>query len=156
MVKHHLELQIASASTQIPDLAQFEQWAAVVLADYAEVQEIVIRIVDEDEMSELNESYRHKVGPTNILSFPFEAHEAISLEINILGDLVLCAPVIENEAQVQGKTLEQHWAHIFIHGILHLLGYDHIEDQDAETMEALEIELLSKLHINNPYQEQLS
>ena len=101
-------------------------------------------------MKELQrQQYRQKSGPTNILSFPFEAPEHI--ELNLLGDLVICAPVLEVEALEQQKDLYDHWAHIVIHGVLHLLGYDHITDEDALIMEEKEIYLLNELNIKNPY-----
>ena len=156
MNKPILELQLASEFSNLPTLEQFEYWTEVALINQPEAQEIVIRIVDVPEMTELNESYRHKSGPTNILSFPFEAPEHFSMEFNVLGDLVLCAPVIAQEAEQQGKLLAHHWAHIYIHGILHLLGYDHLQETEAEEMEALEVKILSKLQINNPYQEPLN
>lgn len=155
MTTHLLDLQIASDSKQLPTLEQFQIWADSALVDQIKPLELVVRIVDEPEIIELNETYRHKSGATNILSFPFEAPEALAVEFNLLGDLVLCAPVIEKEAIEQNKLAEHHWAHIFIHGILHLLGYDHLLDAEAELMETLEIKILSKLNINNPYQEQL-
>lgn len=151
MQTHLLDVQIASRSGHLPTPALLQHWVDTALADYADVFEVVIRIVDEPEMVELNQAYRHKTGATNILSFPFEAPEGVDL--NLLGDLVVCAPVLESEARAQQKTLEHHWAHIVIHGLLHLLGYDHIAETDAELMETLEISLLQKLCINNPYQE---
>lgn len=147
-----LELQVATEFTDYPDEAQFQSWMDTVLSDPAENSEIVIRLVDKAESAELNEQYRHKIGPTNILSFPFEAPEDIAMDL--LGDLVVCAPLIAEEAVQQNKPPLHHWAHITIHGILHLLGYDHIQDQEAEEMEALEIKILHKLNIANPYQEE--
>ncbi len=152
MPTHSLELQLASACTPIPSAAQIQHWVDTALAAYTEPLEVVVRIVDVAEMSELNQTYRHKQGPTNILSFPFEAPEGI--EMDLLGDLVVCAPVVAQEAQEQGKQLEHHWAHIIVHGIFHLLGYDHIDDSEAEAMEAMEIKVLQQLNITNPYQEQ--
>lgn len=114
-------------------------------------QEITVRVVDEDESQQLNHEYRGKNKPTNVLSFPFEAPPGI--EMNLLGDLVICAGVVEAEAQQQNKPLDHHWAHMIIHGTLHLLGYDHIEDDQAEEMEGLEISLLGKLSIDDPYQD---
>lgn len=146
---NYLDLQIASDAGEIPSHEQFQQWVDTVLHDESQDNEIVIRVVDEAESAELNQQYRNKIGPTNILSFPFEAPEQI--EIDLLGDLVICAPVLACEALEQGKSLLSHWAHITIHGVLHLLGYDHIDDEEAEQMEALEIELLGKLNIANPY-----
>jgi probable rRNA maturation factor len=105
----------------------------------------------------LNLQYRHKQGPTNVLSFPFEwpqgLDEAECGDAALLGDLVICAPVVEREASEQYKSLSAHWAHMIIHGLLHLLGYDHIEESDAEEMEMKEIAILKKLQIENPYIE---
>ena len=113
--------------------------------------EIVIRIVADAESAKFNEQYRHQSGPTNVLSFPFEAPNGMAL--NLLGDLVICAPVVEKEAEQQHKSIDAHWAHIVIHGVLHLLGFDHTNDYDAEIMEAKEIGVLKKLKIDNPYLE---
>jgi probable rRNA maturation factor len=152
MEKHQLDIQIASSSDQIPTSLLLQRWVDTALADLPQAVEVVIRIVDEPEMKELNQTYRHKTGSTNILSFPFEAPAGLALNLNLLGDLVACAPVIEREAKTQDKILEQHWAHIVIHGLLHLLGYDHIDETEAEAMESFEIKILNKLHINNPYE----
>ncbi|MEC7377431.1 MAG: rRNA maturation RNase YbeY [Pseudomonadota bacterium] len=112
--------------------------------------EVTIRIVGSEESQALNHQYRGKDYPTNVLSFPFEAPPGIT--VPLAGDLVICAPVVESEAREQQKTLEAHWAHMVIHGMLHLQGYDHIEDEDAEVMEALEIRLLAQLGYGNPYE----
>jgi len=148
---NYLDIQIATEFSEIPSEQQFQRWMDTVLTEPSQNSEIVIRLVDKAESAELNQQYRHKSGPTNILSFPFEAPEVI--ESDLLGDLVICAPLIAEEAQQQHKKPEHHWAHITIHGILHLLGYDHIEEVDAEEMEALEIRFLNMLKIANPYQE---
>jgi probable rRNA maturation factor len=148
-----VEIQTIYLSQGQPTEAQIQLWVDTALTDYPDDTEIVIRIVDEKESTELNETYRLKSGPTNILSFPVEIPEEI--ELNLLGDLVICAPVLEKEALEQNKALLNHWAHIVIHGVLHLMGYDHIEDDEAELMEGKEITLLSHLGIKNPYlQEQ--
>lgn len=148
---NHVEVQTVFVSPGQPDAKQIQSWIDTALADYSQDTEIVVRIVDVHESAQLNKQYRHKPGPTNILSFPVEVPEGISL--NLLGDLVVCAPVLEREALEQGKPLYHHWAHIVIHGVLHLLGYDHILDDEAEVMEMKEIELLHKLNISNPYLE---
>ncbi|MGM0569739.1 rRNA maturation RNase YbeY [Marinobacter sp.] len=116
--------------------------------------EVTLRLVDESESRELNHQYRGKDKPTNVLSFPFEAPAGIT--VPLAGDLVICAPVVAREATEQNKTPEAHWAHMIIHGMLHLQGYDHIEDADAEVMEALEIRLLAELGYNNPYETEES
>ena len=144
-----LEIQTEYESTNQPSETQLQAWIDIALKDYGKESELVIRIVDTEESADLNQQYRHKSGPTNILSFPFEAPEHI--ELNLLGDLVICAPVLEAEALEQQKNLHDHWAHIVIHGVLHLLGYDHVTDEDALIMEEKEIYLLSELNIKNPY-----
>ncbi len=146
-----LDLQLVSESKNLPSQDQFQYWVDSVLKDDSQDSEIVIRVVDEDEMTQFNEQYRNKTGSTNILSFPFDAPDAV--ESDLLGDLLVCAAVVEREAQQQDKILEHHWAHMIVHGVLHLLGYDHIDDQDAEEMEALEVKILKTIKINNPYEE---
>jgi probable rRNA maturation factor len=144
-----IEIQTIFKSNGQPDLEQIQRWVDATLDGFNQDTEIVVRIVDEQESAELNEQYRHKHGPTNILSFPVDVPEGI--ELNLLGDLVICAPVLEKEALEQHKTLTDHWAHIIVHGVLHLLGYDHIDDAEAEYMENKEITILNKLNIKNPY-----
>ena len=121
------------------------------MEDYGHDTEVVIRIVDEQESAQLNQQYRHISGPTNILSFPVEIPADVPLEHDLLGDLVICAPVLQKEALSQNKSLHDHWAHIVIHGVLHLLGYDHIDEEDAAQMELREIKILEKFKIKNPY-----
>ncbi|OAT24349.1 rRNA maturation RNase YbeY [Proteus myxofaciens] len=145
-----LDLQIVSENTQgLPTKAQFMQWLEAVLPQFQPVSEVTIRIVDEAESHELNLTYRGKDKPTNVLSFPFEAPPEV--ELPLLGDLIICRQVVEKEAAEQDKTVEEHWAHMVIHGCLHLLGYDHIEDDEAEEMEGLETEILQKLGYEDPY-----
>ncbi|MFW5443592.1 MAG: rRNA maturation RNase YbeY [Methylococcaceae bacterium] len=148
---NRLDFQVVSQAKWLPAKNLFQLWVDTVLTDQEHDSEIVIRIVDEDEMTQFNEQYRDKSGSTNILSFPFDVPETV--ESDLLGDLLVCAPVIERESKQQYKLLEHHWAHIIIHGVLHLLGYDHIEESDAEEMEALEIKFLKIIKIENPYQE---
>ncbi len=148
---NYIEIQAVFASEGQPDRQQIQLWIDTALEDYDQDTEIVVRIVDEQESAELNEQYRHKAGPTNILSFPVDVPEGI--ELDLLGDLVICDPVLEKEALEQDKILSHHWAHIVVHGVLHLLGYDHIDDAEAELMETKEIAVLNKLHIQNPYTE---
>ncbi len=144
-----IDLQLASDAELIPSLAEFQRWADHCLKGQLETTELCIRVVDEPESQQLNLDYRGMDKPTNVLSFPFEAPPGIAL--NLLGDLVICAPVVALEAQQQHKPLSHHWAHMVIHGILHLRGYDHIEDDDAQTMETLETQLLAGLDIADPY-----
>lgn len=144
-----VEVQVVFSSPGQPDKTQIQHWVDAALQDCDRDTEIVVRIVDVHESAQLNKQYRHKPGPTNILSFPADIPEGIGL--NLLGDLVVCAPVVEREALEQQKLLTHHWAHIIVHGVLHLLGYDHIEDDEAELMENREINILQQLNINNPY-----
>lgn len=146
---NYLELQIACETSDFPDQLLFQKWVDEALPEQSQDAELVIRLVDEAESAALNQQFRHKSGPTNILSFPFEAPPG--MQFDLLGDLVICAPLISQEARQQNKPVEHHWAHITIHGVLHLLGYDHIADDEAEDMESLEIEILSRLDIANPY-----
>ena len=135
----------------IPSPSQLELWANTVLTyEGLSDQEVTIRFTDEVESQSLNHEYRGKDKPTNVLSFPFEAPPGI--EMNLLGDLVICAPVISREAKEQNKAVADHYAHMTVHGLLHLMGYDHIEDADAEEMESKEIEILAQLGIDDPYQ----
>ncbi|MGZ8227224.1 MAG: rRNA maturation RNase YbeY [Methylococcaceae bacterium] len=147
-----IEIQVVFHSEGQPDEEQIQQWIDAALDGFYQETEIVVRVVDEQESAQLNEQYRHKHGPTNILSFPFEMPEGVQdIELNLLGDLVICAPILEKEATQQHKHLNDHWAHIIVHGVLHLLGYDHIDDIEAELMESTEIAILNKLNIKNPY-----
>lgn len=145
-----VDLQIASEANDIPTIEQFQQWAELALSPRKHDSELTIRIVDIAESQSLNAQYRGKDKPTNVLSFPFELPDGI--ELPLLGDLVICASVVAQEALDQQKKTSDHWAHMVIHGILHLLGYDHIDDTDAEEMETLEINLLAELDITNPYE----
>jgi len=148
---NRLEFQIVSESQKIPAQEKFKKWIDAILQDDAEDSEIVIRIVDEQEMILFNEQYRGKNGSTNVLSFPFEAPDGV--DSDLLGDLLVCAPVVEKESKQQEKLLEHHWAHMIVHGVLHLIGYDHINDAEAEEMEALEIKILRSIKIDDPYEE---
>jgi probable rRNA maturation factor len=146
-----VEVQIVSQSDQLPAQERFQYWVDAVLSDNTQNSEIVIRIIDEPEMVKFNKQYRDKKGATNILSFPFDVPDGV--ESNLLGDLLVCAPIVEKEALIQHKKIEHHWAHMIVHGVLHLLGYDHIENEEAEEMEVLEIKILKKIKIKNPYEE---
>lgn len=143
-----VDIQQACKADGLPDDEQLTRWANAGWRGES-ASEVTLRIVDEDESAELNGQYRQKDYPTNVLSFPFEQPEGI--EVPLAGDLVICAGVVAREAQEQHKTLDAHWAHMVIHGMLHLQGYDHIDDREAEEMEALEVRLLAELGFSNPY-----
>lgn len=145
-----LDLQIACEDTEgLPPVSLFQHWLEAVLPKFQAESEVTIRIVDEAESHHLNLTYRGMDKPTNVLSFPFEAPPEI--ELSLLGDLIICRQVVEKEAMEQQKTTEEHWAHMVVHGCLHLLGYDHIEDDEAEEMETLETEILAELGYADPY-----
>lgn len=149
MSKLTVDCQNAFEGPGAPDEAQLQAWAELAWQG-EDPSEVTIRIVGVEESQALNHQYRGKDKPTNVLSFPFEAPPGITMPL--AGDLVICAPVVENEAREQHKAPVAHWAHMVVHGMLHLQGYDHIEDDDAEVMEALEIRLLAQLGFINPYE----
>lgn len=148
----HLDRQQASSADSLPTAEALERWVSAVLSQHPDEQrnELTVRFVDEAESQDLNSTYRGKPSPTNVLSFPFEGPPEVVLPL--LGDLVICAPVVQREAQQQAKTLQDHYAHMVIHGTLHLMGYDHVEEDEAEIMEALECAILAGLGIASPYQ----
>ena len=151
-----IDLQLALEAADLPGVDEFTRWADAALteAGHAEPAEITVRLVGTDESRQLNNDFRGKDKPTNVLSFPNELPEFLKEELEVmpLGDLVICAPVVADEAAEQGKPVRDHWAHLTMHGVLHLLGFDHIDDADAEEMEALEIRALASLGIANPYE----
>ncbi len=149
-----VDVQIACELAELPTQEQLTLWAQSALQGLKEQAELSIRIVEVNECQELNLEYRGKDKPTNVLSFPFEVPEAlIGLDEvgHLIGDLVICAQVVNDEAKLQNKPPMHHWAHMVVHGCLHLLGYDHITNTDAHVMEDLERAILSKLNINDPY-----
>ncbi len=146
----HVVIQIACDHPGIPESGQLIAWAEAAGSPPPET-EVVIRIVDAAESAALNQTYRHKTGPTNVLSFPFEAPPGVP--VDILGDIVICAERVEQEAHEQGKSLEAHWAHLVIHGMLHLQGHDHSEAPAAAVMEQREIAILNTLGFSDPYEE---
>lgn len=145
-----VDLQNASGLRTVPLRRDFKRWASAALAHIAPDSRgrLSIRIVDETESAELNTQYRHKQGATNILSFPVPP----GLPDSLLGDLAICANVVVREAAEQQKTADAHWAHLTVHGVLHLKGYDHEEPKDADEMEALEKHIMQQLGYADPYQ----
>ncbi|MCP4990333.1 MAG: rRNA maturation RNase YbeY [Colwellia sp.] len=157
---HVIDLQIAceqnDLAKDLPSEAQLQLWVDTVLEQVSSKPqqdfELTVRLVNQEESHQLNMQYRGKDKPTNVLSFPFEVPEGI--ELNLLGDLIICIEVMKQEAQTQNKALFDHWAHLVVHGCLHLVGFDHISDSEAAEMESIEITVLAKLGIKNPYLEQ--
>ena len=154
-MRPQVDIQCATAEP-VPDEDDIRRWIATTLTRVAASSaagqrepEICVRLVDVDEMTTINATYRDRAGPTNVLSFP--AGLPAELGLPLLGDIVICAPVVRREAAAQGKALQAHWAHMAVHGTLHLLGYDHIEEEDAAVMEALESAVLAELHYPCPY-----
>lgn len=159
-MKLKFDFQIAVECNHLPSETQMQQWVENTLCYLLENEPevavklkstttITIRIVDKSESAELNQTYRKKTGPTNILSFPEVEFPGI---INPdLGALVICAELVEEEAKTQHKSVEHHWAHLLVHGTLHLIGYDHIQDYEADKMESLETKILAKLGVPDPY-----
>lgn len=127
-------------------------WAELALHEQKPSAELTLRFVDSEEISDLNHAYRKQNKATNVLAFPASLPPGIELDLPLLGDIIICPAVLAKESVEQGKPLEAHWAHIVIHGVLHLLGYDHIEEIDANQMQAQEIKLLAKLNFANPYE----
>jgi probable rRNA maturation factor len=153
-IRVDVQIAVASDEHKLPTAKQFKQWVAQALHGRRNKGELTIRIVDANESTQLNETYRHKSGPTNVLSFPCEA--AVPMRVPLLGDLVICAAVVEREAQQQHKPLEAHWAHMVIHGTLHLLGFDHLTEAEAKEMEGMEVNLLQQMGYANPYETGMS
>ena len=148
-----LDLQQACQQPNLPSEAQLTSWLTAALTGQLDSAEVSVRIVEEAESQELNGLYRGNDKPTNVLSFPFELPPGVPAEeMNfLLGDLIICAAVVAREAAQQNKELHHHWAHMLIHGALHLLGYDHIDTVEAEQMEQMERDILAGLNISDPY-----
>lgn len=158
-----LDLQNPNNTESLPSLLEMKAWCEAAIQSKSSQQafqnslSVLIRVVDSEESAELNQNYREKEGPTNVLSFPNEVPEfmlgisELSEQNSHLGDLVICNSLVQQEAKEQHKSLVSHWAHLIIHGVLHLQGFDHINDADAVEMEALEIQILEQLGFPNPY-----
>jgi len=151
----NVDFQVEFEADNLPDFEQVNLWAQSALQGLKDNADLSVVIVGPEESQSLNLEFRGKDKPTNVLSFPFEMpEELIGLDdnmANLLGDLIICAPVVETEAQEQNKPLKSHWAHMVVHGCLHLLGYDHIKDDEADIMENLERDILKRLDIPDPY-----
>ena len=148
-----IHIENVSGQPDLPDFDTMRQWIMRVLNHQnIDNAELAIQIIDDEEMAALNHQYRHKNKPTNVLSFPADIPE--SLGIPLLGDIAVCAQVVAMAASEQSKSVPAHWAHMLVHGTLHLLGYDHIDEGDAEEMEAIETTLITDMGFPPPYKEQ--
>ncbi len=145
-----IEIQNASNMNSLPANKLITEWVEQALDEKHQEAEITLRIVDEEEGLALNKEWRKKETATNVLSFP--VGEILEQAPNLLGDIVICAPIVEQEANQQGKIFDAHWAHLVIHGVLHLQGYDHESDEQADIMESKEIRILKKIGYANPYE----
>ncbi|HEY1992701.1 MAG TPA: rRNA maturation RNase YbeY [Gammaproteobacteria bacterium] len=145
-----VDVEDVSGAAGVPTAAQFQRWAEAAFAGRRDAVELSIRVVDAPEGAELNARYRGKDHATNVLSFPAELPRGVPLPA--VGDLVICAPVVAREAREQGKPEQAHWAHLTVHGCLHLIGYDHEDDSQAALMEPLETAILAGLGVPDPYQ----
>jgi probable rRNA maturation factor len=143
-----VDVQNATAVEPLPEELLFVRWAGAALQGKSDV-ELTLRLVDRDESRALNLRYRGQDKPTNVLSFP--AGLPSGLDLPLLGDIVICAPLVVEEADKQHKSLQSHWAHLVIHGVLHLLGHDHQDEKEAVEMEAIEVDLLASLGFSDPY-----
>lgn len=168
-----IDVQLAGDEKDLPQSGEqmtvdIDRWARAVLASlqtvwqrprpwlapvsFHQAAQLTVRIVGVVEATALNQDYRQSQGPTNVLSFPFD--EPFQCQPPLLGDIVICAPRVADEARQQGKSELAHWAHLVVHGVLHLLGYDHLDDEQAEVMEGLEVVVLAQLGYPDPYIEQ--
>ena len=152
-MRTELEVQRATTLASVPIDDQFQLWVDAALAGKSNQFSLSIRILDEDEAQRFNRDYRNKDYATNVLSFPAELPEGLPAEItqSQIGDLLICAPVVVHEAAEQRRSETDHWAHLTVHGVLHLLGYDHEHEDEAGVMESLETEILAGLGIADPY-----
>ena len=144
-----IDMEVASSAPGLPSETDVQRWVSAAVGDRRANAEVSLMVVDEDQGQQLNRDYRGRDYPTNVLSFPADLPPELGLPL--LGDLVVCAPVVAREAAEQDKALDAHWAHMLVHGTLHLLGYDHEQDDDADIMEALETEILIALGFPAPY-----
>ena len=152
-MNYYVDIQHACDSPLPVSDETLKRWVNLTLKSYRERAELTLRFVNATEMTALNSTYRQQNKVTNVLAFPATYPEDIELDYPLLGDVIICPEVLQEESQTLNTPLEAHWAHIIIHGVLHLLGYDHIEEKDADIMRPIEIKLLNELGYDNPYKD---
>lgn len=152
-MKTHIDIQHACKNKPPVSDSLLIQWANCAIETQKGPAEVTLRLVEPDEIKQLNHLYRQQDKTTNVLAFPADLPDHIALDCPFLGDVIICPAVLLDESMALHKPLDAHWALIVMHGILHLLGYDHIEDHDATVMQALEIKLLAQLGFDNPYED---
>lgn len=152
-MKFSVHIQNDHEFDNIPDRFSLQRWVSETLEDHRHAAELCVRFVSEIESAELNFHYRQHNKPTNVLSFPVELPAGVDIDNHYIGDIALCPMLINQQAKDYGIDSEEHWAHLIVHGVLHLLGYDHIDEQQAREMESLEINILQRLGFSNPYEE---
>ncbi len=146
-------VQYGVKNNEVPSAIKLKHWAEATLQDRTDRAEITLRLTDSEEMAKLNETFRQKKGPTNVLAFPLSMPKSDQVDFPLMGDVVICTDVVFSEAQKQSKTAEAHFAHMVVHGILHLLGYDHENAADACVMETEEVLIMKSLGFPDPYIE---
>lgn len=151
---YYVDIQNASSDPLLVSEDEITRWVEQTLQKEVESAELTVRFVDEDEIMQLNNTYRKQNKTTNVLAFPSNLPDGITLDYPLLGDIIVCPKVLMQESEEQNKPLVAHWAHIIIHGVLHLLGYDHMKDEDARTMQQQEIAVLAHFQYANPYNEE--
>ena len=153
-MNYHIDVQNATDKPLPLTEDEITHLAALALRDHKDRAELTVRLVDAEEMTHLNKTYRQQDKTTNVLAFPSSVPTVVELDYPLLGDVIICPQVLQKESLELNKTLKEHWSLILIHGVLHLMGYDHIKDNDAAIMQAIEIKLLAELGYDNPYQKE--
>ena len=148
---YHIDIQVATNESLPLNENELTQLASLALRDHQKDAELTLRLVDAEEMIYLNNTYRKQNKTTNVLAFPSSLPEGIELDCPLLGDVIICPQVLAEECLQFNKSLKEHWSLILIHGVLHLLGYDHIKEEDASIMQNLEVKLLAEIGYDNPY-----
>lgn len=149
-----IDIQHASLEPVPVSDETLQMWATKALSTHKDAGELTLRFVTPQDMQQLNKAYRKQDKETNVLAFPSSIPDDIALDLPFLGDVIICPAVLKQESDTLNKSLKSHWAHIVVHGVLHILGYDHIEDDDARVMQPLETDILAQLGFEDPYHQE--